>query len=450
MELVLKIVAIVLSFGMLGVAYAVSRTGSWLMPASLYSVAWFLFTVIPLVSLPTVPVNPLAIGYILLTCTALALPSLLQPMDLKTVKSTVAANEIFDTALLRAAFVVFAALSMIGLVGNALAQGVSITALLTDFYAVSNSLIADRYSGRTVATIMSQIANISSYTAVALGGLIFPGMKTAQGRYAVLASALLPALLVMLVFGAKGMIFLCIAMFYAGTLIRRLRQNDHRMVDKGTLSRGVLGVFILIPFVTISFISRGLYAGSGVAVDFYDALVRYYVSYTSAHVYAFSDWFTWYVGGDAAQFYGAEDPTGGFYTFMSIFRALGDERYVPPGVYAEYFQYGVYLQSNIYTMFRGLITDFTLLGSLAFMVVLGAIMHSSFVAMARNEFSTWGIALYISFTGFVYTSFIISLLIWNSTYGSFVATSLVLIANTQTQAAARLSGRRRQSLGEQS
>lgn len=435
MDLMLKIVAIALSFGMLGVAYAVSRTGSWLMPASLYSVAWFAFTILPLTTLLTVPVNPLAMGYILLTCVAIALPSLLQPLDRREVVTDTASSEIFDSYFLRASFAFFAVLSMVGLVGNALAQGVSLNALITDFYGVSNALIADRYSGRTVATIMSQVANISSYTAVALGGLIYPGFKKASARYVLLAAAMLPALLVMLVFGAKGMIFLCIAMFYAGTLVRRLRVGDHRLADKQTLSRGAVGVLLLLPFVTVSFISRGLYAGSGVAADFYDSLLRYYVSYTSAHVYAFSDWFAWYTGGSAEQFYGAEQPTVGFYTFMSIFRLLGDERLVPPGVYEEYFQYGIYVQTNIYTFFRGLITDFTLPGSLIFMAILGVILHYSFVSMAKKPFSAWGTALYISFAGFVYTSFIISLLIWNSTYGSFLVIAVVLLINTQLQAA---------------
>lgn len=429
MDLILKLVCIALSFGMLALAYAVSRTGSWLMPASIYCIAWFLFTVIPLVALLTVPANPLAIGYILLTCIAFSLPALFSRWRKEDTLTGEATSSVFDSVFLRTSFYAFTVLSIVATAINTLAQGISLQSLLTDFFAISNSLIADRYSENTVESIFAPIANVASYTAVALGGLVFPGYRTQSRRMIVLVAALLPSIVVMVLFGAKGMIFLCIAMFYAGTLVRRLRAGDHRLTDKRTLLRGLVGTLALLPLITISFIARGLYAGSGVNTDVVDGLVRYFVSYTSAHIYAFSDWFTWQTGGFSDQYYSVEQTTYGFYSFMSIFRLMGDNRLLPPGVYDEYYQYGYYVQTNIYTIFRGLITDFTLVGSLVVVALFGVIADQIFIRMSRSNKAVFSIAYYIAFAGFVYTSFIISLLIWNSIFVMFALLIVVLFIN---------------------
>lgn len=448
---VVKILCIALSLAMLGTAYAVSRaTRSWLVPASIYSIAWFLFTFIPLVTIITVPANPLAIGYILLTCIAFSLPAFVSSWSATEQLATVSDDDarVYDTTLVRFSFFFFAGLALVTLLINANLQGLSLSALMSDFFATSNALIADRYNNTTVASVFAQVANVSCYVSVGLGGLILTGYRTWYWRGAVLVGAMLPSLIVMVVFGAKGMIFLCIAMFYAGTLVRRLRSGDHRLIDRRTVSRGLLAIVILIPFISISFIARGLYENNS-QFGLLDGLARYYVSYTCAHLYAFSDWFTAYIGQSAAQIYAREEITKGFYTFMSIFTALGSTREVPPGVYTEYYQYGDYIQTNIYTMFRGLITDFTMAGSLIFCLVMGALCNATFVAMARNRLSSWATSFYIVLAGFIYTSFIISLLIWNSIYPTFAIIGLVLFINNLQFRASRAAILRPKIQGQQ-
>ncbi len=437
MDIILKIVGIFLSLGMLGVAYMVRRfSGSWQAPASLYAVAWFLFTFIPLIALPGVPVNPLAVGYILLTCVAFALPVLGTAWREIPFASEPLGESEFDRPFLRYVFYLFAGLTIVSLVLSTLAQGVSLSSLMSNFFQVSNSLIADRYNQSTTTTIFSQVSNVASYVTVGLAGLVYPGYRSGWARLRILTIAMAPSLIVMTVFGAKGMIFLCIAMFYAGTLVRRSRDGDYRLMDRGTVTKAMIAAAILLPFVAISFIARGLYEAGG-AGAMADGLYRYFVSYSCAHLYAFSDWFSWYVGMDAAQIYAKDGPTGGFYTFMSLFQLAGSDKQVPPGVYDEYFQYSWYLQTNIYTMFRGLILDYTLIGSLVFSSVLGFVSNQCYVAMVRSKTATWSIAFYLVFAGFIYTSFIISLLIWNSMYPVFVILGAVLLKNRDGAAAER-------------
>lgn len=435
MEVILtKFAALLLSMGMLVVAWAIRRvSGTWLAPACLYCIAWFLFSFIPMLVALNVPVNPLAIAYILATCVAFALPTLASRWSghVAAGAGSEHGDAIFDTDFLRITFVVFSATAILSLVVHTAIQGVQLGTLTTNFFEVSNSLIADRYNETTTANIFSQISNIATYTAVALAGFVVPGLRTAKQRVLYLAMAMLPPLAVMVVFGAKGMIFLCIAMFFAGILIRRLSRGDSRLISVRDLVRAIaLAIFVIIPATTLSFVARGLYeAGSSAQV--LDGLYRYFVSYTSAHIFAFSDWFSWYIGYPARMYYSYEEPTMGFYTFMSVFKFLGDNRFVPAGVYTEYYQYGYSVQSNVYTMFRGLITDFTILGSLAICLISGAVCNAAFNFIMTHRRAAWSISLYVCAVAFIYTSFIISLLIWNSIYPTFLLVGVLLTINNE-------------------
>ena len=425
-----KIFCIILSIGMLVHAYAVSRFArSWLLPACIYSIAWFLFSFIPLIVAPSAPANPLAVGYILLTCIAFSAGAYMHDWRKFTVqKPIVGAGDVYDTIFLRAAFVGFSILAILAVIANTLIQGVSLKDFTSDFFTTSNSLIARRYSDTLINSIFTQISNVACYVAVSLGGLILSGFRTIKSRILVIIISMLPSLIVMAALGAKGMIFLCIAFFYAGTLIRSMLRGDHRLTNRKSLIRGAFWGILLLPFITLSFLSRGLYrAADSTAVT--DKLLSYYISYSSGHLYAFSDWFTWLIGQKSLQYYYADEISGGFYTFMSLFLALGSKKVVPPGVYQEYYSYGGYLGTNIYTHFRGVITDFSIPGSIVFFFIVGVICHWIFFLVMRKKDSYMGICFYIMMMGYIYTSFIISLLVWNSTYAAFITLWLTLFLN---------------------
>lgn len=431
MEIALKLISLFISAAIFYIAYFARRvSGTWMTPASIWCLGWFLLTFIPLVAVPLVPVNPLAILYILAMSVAFSLPVLgVRWAELRFVRDGDTSVS-FDTTFLRAAFHVFAVIAVVSLAIHLSIQGVTLSALTTNFFETSSSLIADRYAQSTVENIFAQISNVFTYITVGLGGLIFPGYHRFAGQARILVLSMAPALVLMTVAGAKGTVFLCIALFYAGLLIRRMRAGDHRIIDTRTLLRLFSLFLLLLPFVTVSFLSRGLY-GDAALIDLSSHLYRNFVSYSSAHIYGFSDWFSWYIGMDSRIVYAREDVTGGFYTFMSIFQALGSTKEVPVGYFDEYFQYSWFLQTNIYTIFRGFITDYTLFGSMAFMYAFGLFSNSIFVAMATKSRASWSIAYYIIFCGFVYTSFLISILVWSSMYPTFLVIGALVLVNNE-------------------
>jgi oligosaccharide repeat unit polymerase len=431
MEWILKFTSLLLSGGILYMGYIARKaSGTWLTPASIWCVGWFVLTFIPLLIAFSVPVNPLAILYILMMSIIFSIPVFGTKWKNVTIALDGQGPSPFDSVFLRVSFYLFALTSAASLTAHLSIQGVTFSALSTNFFETSSALIVDRYTESTIENIFAQISNISTYVTVCLGGLIFPGYRGLVGKLRILFLSMAPSLALMTIAGAKGTIFLCIAIFYGGFLVRRLRKGDNRLIDIGTLSRASAGLAVLLPFVTISFLSRGLYEDAA-TVDLSSSLYRNFVSYSSAHIYAFSDWFSWYIGSESHIFYARDELTGGFFTFMSIFKALGSTKVVPPGYYDEYFQYSWFLQTNIYTIFRGLITDFSLPGSIVFMYIIGLVSNSIFVRLISNGMASWSVAFYVLFCGFVYTSFLISILVWSSMYPTFGIVGFLLLLNNE-------------------
>jgi oligosaccharide repeat unit polymerase len=313
---------------------------------------------------------------------------------------------------------------------NVQAEGIALSRIWQEFFTVSNEYIMNRYNETLINSVYSQLSNVFSYTSAALGGMIISRLQDRFRILVLVVLSFLPPVLVLTVQGAKGMIFLSISLFYGGWLIRRMKSGEMTLLDRGVIKKSLLYALALLPLVTISFVARGIYALEDTSKILF-ALQKYYISYSSIHLYAFSDWFNYYVGAPYTQFYSDSllETTNGFYTFMAIFRLFGDDRYVPPGVFTEYYGYGNFLSGNIYTYFRGLILDFGIFGSLVFLFICGILCNISIKVILVSKYPTFSVAIFISMMGFIYTTFIISLLIWNSIFGILIFLPLILFIN---------------------
>lgn len=429
-----KILCLVLSLMILGQVYFASLYArTWITPASIYGIFWFLFTFIPLILVPSAPASVLAIGYIFLSCVVISLSSVVVKWpEAMRINSEFGQSAVgaFNTEFLNATFYVVSFLALVCWALNIQAQGIALSRIWEDFFAVSNEYILSRYNESLIVSVFSQLSNVFSYAAAALGGLIISRFLSRFRIFAVILMSFLPSVLVLTVQGAKGMIFLSISLFYGGWLIRRMKSGEITLLDRGVLKKSLLYALALIPLVTVSFVSRGIYALEDTGEILF-ALQRYYISYSSVHLYAFSDWFNYYVGNPSTQFYSDSllKTTNGFYTFMAVFRIFGDDRYVPPGVFTEYYGFGNFLSGNIYTYFRGLILDFGIFGSLILLFIFGVLCNLSTKAVLINKYPIFSVAIFIAMVGYIYTTFIISLLIWNSIFGLLIFLPFILFVN---------------------
>lgn len=406
---------IMLSIGILANALLVRRmVQAWFFPAVLFSIAWFVYTIVPLVCFPDAHVYPIAMFYILCATIAVSIGGVAKWRALFNNNHNVkmSSRNYYGSGILMAAFVASFAITVLCLLINSVTQGISIGQLVSNLNESAAEYAGRRYASDIAPNVYQQIGNVLAYFCAGLGGLIIIPHRNFYVKSFVFIAALFPAIFVMISQSARGMLFLCGAIFYGGILVSRLQHDQTSLLSKRAIPMVIAGLIVVIPLVTISFVARGVEMGAGQGL--LEAIAPYWASYTSGHLFAFSDWFGSYVGEPAAQSYDDPGLTGGFYTFMAIFRIFGDDRPIPIGVYGEYLFIPPYIGTNIYTVFRGLIQDFGIFGSVTALTFLSYITHLAFRLMlsaAKPAFSAAAILFAISF---IYQSFIISALMWTT------------------------------------
>lgn len=427
-EYVDKLLAILFSFLILGQGYLVRRmVGTWIFPACLFAIFWFVYTAVPLVFFFTVPVQPMALVYIFVCCCAFSLSAVGFNWSFAFRRNREKAGIVpyFNSALMRQIFYWSAGLSIALIIISSAINGMDLYSMIFKMFESAAMYTEKRYGDELDENLFGRVATLLMYVSPIIGGFLYFDSTKAWRKFLIVAVAASPSLFIMVTQSSKGALFLAMVFFYGAILLRKLYADDLVLFKPGFAKQLLLYITLLLPILTVSFLSRGLYAVDDNNVV-YLALVRYFASYTSGHMYAFSDWFTHYMGEPTRQVYTDHFYAYGNYTFMAIFKAFGISATFPQGVFDEYFSYGNVIESNIYTMFRGLIYDFGGAGGVLFMFISGMLLHYSFYRLLTTRMAPFACALFICSLGYYYTSFIISLLMWNSVYVTTVLVTLLL------------------------
>ncbi|WP_296443247.1 O-antigen polymerase [Rhodoferax sp. UBA5149] len=425
-----KLLAILFSLLILVQAGLVRRlVGTWIFPACLFGLFWFALTFIPLVVLFSVPIEWTAVAYIFLCCLLFSATALSIDWHKAYAVNRKRSNRSnFGGSFMRLAFFGTTLLTLLFLVINTAAQGFSLNDIVFDIMQTANSYIARRYNDELDVNLFGKLSVVFTYTSAIIGGMYYNDRPQKVRGSIILLLVLVPSAAVMVIQGAKGTLFLAIAYFIAGVLISKIRKNDLTFIRKENVVTILIYILLIIPVLTMSFLARGLFESDDLVV-IKTELTRSFLSYSSAHMYAFSDWFSHLMFGESVVNYSDDFSEYGFHTFMSIFKLFGSDKYVPAGYYDEYFYYGEIIQTNIFTMFRGLIYDFGLIGSLAFMIGFGLFCHVSFFQLLVSPNPTVSASVFAHLIGFIYTSFLISQFVWNSIYVTFILIIILVYIN---------------------
>ncbi|MBD7978573.1 O-antigen polymerase [Serpens gallinarum] len=410
----IKIVNFLLSsLFLLGAWCSRKIVGVWLNPASIFLLFWFFYTAFPLVVAFEAPVSPWSIAYILSFCFAFSLSSFLfrWPVAFELNQNKPAAKYYFDRPLIIAAFYTAASFALLMTFLGVLKQGISIAQILANPIAVGGIYAGKRYSGEIVNSIYSQLGLQCCYYTAVLGGLIYGSRDKSKIKIVILIFSFLPALLVMFMQSAKGLFFFSVFLFIGGILVARIYNKNLTLLNYANIRSLCWYGALVLPLILVSFLSRGIYQLNDASVIF-DRLRYYLVTYSSVHLPAFSDWFSERYFDDSLMSYRQDIFTTGFYTFMSFFQLAGDDRFVPMGIYDEYYEYGAFIKGNLYTVFRGFITDFTLPGSLLFALVLGYVCNLGYWRLLCHRNSAFAVVFFIYFIAMAYQTYVISSLTW--------------------------------------
>jgi len=305
-------------------------------------------------------------------------------------------------------------------------QGITVSRLLDEgVVKIAAEYAGKRYNDQLVPSFYAKAAMALTYPLVAIGAGLWYFSRSRRASLFILLLTFVPSLIVMLVQNAKGIIFLSIALFLGVIFAIKIYQGKRDFFSLKFFSYVVVGIAIFVPVLVVSFMSR-INANAEDVSAVLASLSHFFVSYSSGHLYAFSDWFSHRYFADSLFRYEQPDFQVGFYTFMSLFQLAGDNRVVPIGIYSEFFEIPNVMQTNIYSLFRGLIIDFSLPGSLLFAFLCGGGAYLCYYLIRVSNSPFLYIGIYSHFIMFAYQSYAASSFTWLSISVSLICYPLAM------------------------
>jgi len=377
-----------------------------------------------------VPINPWAVGYLSLLVILFSWTFIFFNWK-KAFSNNLnkpPANEIYDTKLLRTTLWFFIFFSIVCSIKVMLVQGFSLGDLYDDIIMVAAKYAVSRYASEVVYSAYGPVSLGFAYLAVLIAGLIFGSTQSSSRKKWVLLS-FLPSIIIMVTQSAKGLFFGSIFYFLGGILITSLQQNKLLLFKlkhiKGILKIGLLSIILIV----FSLMSRGLQDTNSVE-SFFERLRYLLASYFFAHLYNFSEWITVYWDGFQNSKFDISHYYYGFYTFTSIYKFFGYNKDAIDGVYNEFNNIHGQMESNVYTIYRGLIMDFGIFGTIIFTILNGLILHLCFYIFLNNRKPIITSSILIFMLSYFYISFGASLLTWSIVPFVFILFILLLKFNS--------------------
>ncbi len=425
-----KLFAIFFSSCMLAEAYLIRLVvGTYIFPSVFFSLAWFIFTFIPLIVLGRVPINPLSILYIFVCTVAFTLsaapfnwPHAYARNALKAKDSSyLLRSKAIHYMLFLSSFlsVVFATLTMIS-------NGFDLYSIFFNLLKTSGKYADLRGHGNVGYGALGVSSIFFTYLSPVLGGFLLGAKKTLPSRLSYLFISVAPAFYFMLIQSSKIVALTAIVFFLSSMILMKILSGkisfSVKMLD---VLKIVLLVFVLFSLVIVSFISRGGYSDFSNMAMALKRLFYAFNSYAFGQPYAFSDFFSQYLGMHSIRNYQDDFYSLGRYTFKPIFDAFFGSKDFPPGFYEIGFSFEDVFETNIFTAFRGLIVDFGGLGTILFMFIFGFVVHFFYYRLLYFRKSWISCVVFIAMMNFVALSYLIS--IFTSRYMFLLGVSLLFI-----------------------
>jgi oligosaccharide repeat unit polymerase len=376
--------------------------GSWLAPGPFFALFWSIFATLPLVFAPEFSFPPLGLWILTAFVVAIGLGSILANVNLVTprflINKTHYSSKKMENILFSAT-IIFSLLAFIGVV-QLLYFGINryeIKLTIYNILLIASNLSVDRYNDVITYPWSVKGPLYFIFTAALAGGIMFGG----PAKLKIKLISFLPIIISII----KGIIdttrftfLLTIVLWLSGYIGSRVLAHIHlnRIFDRKTLilfiSAGALFIVIFTGFQWLRQAGGELFA---------DLMLERMKIYFFGYLSAFTNWATQYSSNQItfgsftfagpANLMGLLQRESGFYGFITI----KDMQYI-----------------NIFTVFRGIVTDFTLPGAFLITTFIGFWMSIAYVRLLTgNLLFLAPLTLFYAFTMY---SPIISIFLYNS------------------------------------
>lgn len=405
------LVSILAGLGLTAIALLARRLeGSWYVPSALFALLWAAIAGFSMLMAPDYYFSTSAILYITLTVSIfLAGSQLARVFVTDNSKNSNWELRNNDFRLLVATL----CLMLIGcLAAPTLLQlrGYSIFSItsVSRYTQIANQLSLMRYSGAGLPQLVTLLL-AACYAAAICGGLLFASSSRWSYKLIGLLS-LFPILVFTMVYTTRATTMYAGILFIAGNISGNLISHPQSMTlfNRKNILIGTTAVILIFALFMVTQFARGGFTefDSDRFARIYDHLRPWFFGNATG----FSVWFD--------QTRGIVEPHLGQYTFSGLFDLFGlREREVgifPEQVYVDGFREG---STNIYSLFRVAITDWSMPGSMLFFFGLGALGKIAYTRVANGAMLF--IPLLSVVFGLVLWSFITSILAYNSIIMAF-------------------------------
>jgi len=395
---------------MLGMLAFISRLmqRSWLAPGPFFSLYWLVFTIIPLIAAPEYPVSPGGIYWIVLSSLAVCVGGLLGAgVQLPSFKSKYHEyaplvfwvdkdrpfpwlNKLIILSFILGMMVPISILFSAGYLNASLFSLESIQSIARQFSIM-------RYAEGYAPPLFSRLLTVWIYIGALLGGILYIVAKTRK-QYLICLLPFVPALLMTVILTTKASILFAILLFVSSAISVKVYSEKGRSNLSFLFKPALYGALVLFPLIFIVSIFR--------AGDSHRTLVQVWEHIKPsffAYIAVFSEWFETNWAQDI-------EPQMGVYSMAGLFDMLGIQSRAQ-GLYSDISTLDM-IDSNVYTMFRGLIQDFTLLGSLFVLFAFGLMAGLAYRRLTHG--SRISIAFLSCFYVVTLWGFVVSALNYNS------------------------------------
>lgn len=438
-----KLLALLFSGALLFQAYFVRVwVGTYLAPAALFPLAWFVFTIFPLVFLFEVPINAWSIGYIWICALAFSLSAL--PFNWKF---ALKANQIgksayatkFGSRFIRRCLYLSSILSVVFSMWTMVINGWGMEEILFDVLATSGRFAALRGNEGMAYGAVGTLSIFFTYLSPVLGGLVASALRTTKARIGFFVISMSPSIFTMVTQSSKLIFLIALCFYLAAILLTKIYKNKLSMFSVRHLPKVLAAALLLFPLVLVSFVSREDYLDISDLSETVSLLKYQLSSYTFGQIYAFSDFFSFYVGMPAVSVYKDDFESFGAYSFASVFDMLGIGKDFPRGLYEETGYFPDVFETNIFTVFRGLIYDFGGIGSIVFMFLSGLVANTFFYKLLVGRRSWFAATVYVATVVTILMGYLISVFMARYMFLNAFAVYIVLTLNDRQQPRTRLS-----------
>lgn len=402
---------VLLNFSLAIILRTVHKT--WLAPSAIYALWWSVTSLGSIIAGFKETIAPVGLIWILLSSILVGAGSLvmLPKREITIIKNERVTNPlVFIKIDLKRLYLTSLLLSFLYIFASLYYQQTSIS----DLFSIDNILLMaakfsqERYQETNVLPIYVKLLLPFVFFANCIGGAMF-----GTTRKYLFSLSLIPPVIISILFTEKASVFFCFSFWIASLMAILLLKKQFRLFSFRTIAKlFVIGITVLLILILSSFARLGSLDLKGLSVvgdKLYSSIF--------GHIPAFSNWL---LNFDFSN----ETLSFGKFTFAGIFDFFGiSERLI--GLYTVNYQLSNGELTNIYSIHKGLILDFSILGALSIYFFFGLVSAFLFHCVEKGRYK------YIGLLSGVYTlifvSIFTSIFVYNTTFLAIVLAVLLFI-----------------------